>query len=50
MKKKIKRTIKMTQWDNWYGYENGKKVIEFYNDINGSQEKNAKRWLSEKQA
>ncbi len=39
--------IHQNKWDNWYGYLGNKKVIAFYNDPQGTQEDNAKRWLQE---
>lgn len=45
-----KPTIRENQWGNWYGYEGGRKTEHFFDDIEGSQEEKAKRWLAEKNA
>lgn len=44
---KPKISIRRNQWDNWYGYISGKRVIEFAQTSTESQEQMALRWLSE---
>jgi len=40
-----KRRIRQNRYDNWYGYEGGRKVASFFNDAQGTQEEHANRWL-----
>lgn len=44
----MKARIRKNQYDNWYGYIGNKRVEMFFNDNNGTQEENAKRWLAER--
>ena len=38
-------TIHCTQWGNWYGYVNGKKVKAFFATPEHDQQANAEAWL-----
>ena len=38
----MKRRIKRDVWDNWYGYEGAKRVIDF-----GTDERAANEWLED---
>lgn len=44
-----KITIKQNKYDNWYGYEGGRKIIAFANDSQGTQEEHAQAWLTQKE-
>lgn len=46
-----KPTIRENAWNNWYGYEGGRRTELFMNDPMGlDQEEAAKVWLAEKEA
>jgi hypothetical protein len=45
-KKAPKVEIRCNQWGNWYGYESGRKVKEFYRTPEHSQQEAAQRWLT----
>jgi hypothetical protein len=40
------RAIKQNVWDNWYGYEGGRRVISFANDPFRTAEQGAYQWIS----
>jgi hypothetical protein len=41
------RAIKQNVWDNWYGYEGGRRVIAFANDPFRTSEQSAEEWLND---
>ena len=44
--KRMKRTIRVNSWDNWYGYEGTRKVRAFANSSIETQEQEAVRWVN----
>jgi hypothetical protein len=47
---KAKARIRCTAWGNWYGYIGNRKVELFMNNENGTQEENARHWLTQAKA
>lgn len=43
----MKRTVRQNRYDNWYGYEGGKRVIAFGNSKEFTAEQAAQQWQAE---
>ena len=44
-----KYRIHQNQYGNWYGYKGSKKIEQFFNSSEQTQEESAKKWLKEKE-
>ncbi len=40
-----RKSVRQNAWDNWSGYEGGKKVVAFANTPQSSAEEKAQSWV-----